>query len=214
MLLRLENELRWTSQVRFHLEVGFIKLAKIGFVRDIEDVLREVKSGSPMAAPPPPAPVRMPEPARRPEPPKISTPDNPKHERAPEPKPVEKPSPAASPDAYSFVDIFNRRVEEKSPITAVYVQKAERVERSGDDVRIIVANATQFSQLQSKEHKAVLDAAAGELVGKPVSVSLIMKESQSKDGSSVESAKDEPLVKRFLEVFRGDLAQVKPSKGE
>src|SRR6476659_5728721 len=45
LLLRLENELRWTSQARFHLEVGFIKLEKIGFVRDIEDVLREVKGG-------------------------------------------------------------------------------------------------------------------------------------------------------------------------
>src|SRR6266513_2876402 len=43
MLLRLESELRWTSQPRFHLEVGFIKLAKIGHVRDIEDVLREAK---------------------------------------------------------------------------------------------------------------------------------------------------------------------------
>src|SRR5262249_9199782 len=45
MLLRIESELRWTSQARFHLEVGFVKLAKVGYVRDIEDVLREVKSG-------------------------------------------------------------------------------------------------------------------------------------------------------------------------
>src|SRR3989441_4744234 len=43
MLLRLENELRWTSQGRFHLEVGLIKLAKVGHVRDIEEVLREMK---------------------------------------------------------------------------------------------------------------------------------------------------------------------------
>jgi len=214
MLLRLENELRWTSQVRFHLEVGFIKLAKIGFVRDIEDVLREVKGGSPTAAPVPAAPVRTPAAPRIPEPPKSPKVESPRFERASEPKTEKKPAPAASEEAYTFADIFNRRVEEKSPITAVYVQKADRVERIGDDVHIIVANATQFSQLQSKEHKSVLDAAAGELVGKPVSVSLIMKESQSKDGSSVESAKDEPLVKRFLEVFRGDLAQVKPSKGE
>jgi DNA polymerase-3 subunit gamma/tau len=215
MLLRLENELRWTSQVRFHLEVGFIKLAKIGFVRDIEDVLRELKGGSsPAASPVTVEPVRTPAPPRTPEPPKTPKFESPKFERASEPKTEEKLAPAASAEAYTFADIFHRRIEEKSPITAVYVQKADRVERIGDDVRIIVANATQFSQLQSKEHKSVLDGAAAELVGKPVSVSLIMKESQSNDGSSVESAKDEPLVKRFLEVFRGDLAQVKPSKGE
>jgi len=45
-------------------------------------------------------------------------------------------------------------------------------------------------------------------------VSLIMKEQQSSRGVAAETAKDEPLVKRFLEVFRGDLAQVKPAKGE
>jgi hypothetical protein len=44
-------------------------------------------------------------------------------------------------------------------------------------------------------------------------VSLIMKESQN-SGTAVDNVKDEPLVKRFLEVFRGDVAQVKPAKGE
>jgi hypothetical protein len=30
----------------------------------------------------------------------------------------------------------------------------------------------------------------------------------------MDSAREEPLVQRFLEVFRGDIAQVKPYKGE
>ena len=99
-------------------------------------------------------------------------------------------------------------------MTAVHLQRAERIERSGDTIQIVVSNAAQLSILQSREHKAVLDAVASELVGKAVSVSLIMKEQQLKSGSATETAKDEPLVKRFLEVFRGDLAQVKPAKGE
>ena len=66
--------------------------------------------------------------------------------------------------------------------------------------------------LQSKEHKAVLDAAASELVGKAISVSLIMKEQEK--AASPDNVKDEPLVRSFLEVFRGDLAQIKPAKGE
>ena len=45
MLLRLENDLRWTSEPRFHLEVGCIKLAKIGQLRDIEEVIRDLKGG-------------------------------------------------------------------------------------------------------------------------------------------------------------------------
>jgi DNA polymerase-3 subunit gamma/tau len=198
MLLRLENELRWTSQARFHLEVGFIKLAKVGHVRDIEEVLREVKGGV------------MPPPKRAPEP-----------EPAEQQKPAEEPTPKISRESlaeggqsFSFADIFNRRVEEKSATTAVYVQKAERVERAGDAVQIVLTSPTQLSLLQSKEHKTILDTAASELVGKAVSVSLIMKDQQQKDGTAVENVKNEPLVKRFLEVFRGDLAQVKPAKGE
>jgi hypothetical protein len=107
-----------------------------------------------------------------------------------------------------------RRVEEQSATTAVYVQKAERVERSGDQVQLILTNPIQLSMLESKEHKAVLDAVASELVGKAVSVSLIMKEQPQKNGAAADTVKEEPMVKRFLEVFRGDLAQVKPVKGE
>ena len=75
-------------------------------------------------------------------------------------------------------------------------------------------NGTALAMLQSKEHTAVLDTIASELVGKPVSVSLIMKEQLSKTEGAVGNAKEEPLVKKFLEVFRGDIAQIKPAKGE
>ena len=78
----------------------------------------------------------------------------------------------------------------------------------------MISSSAVLAMLQSKEHKTVLDAVASEVVGKPVSVSLIMKEQQGAAGTSVEKAKDEPLTKKFLEVFRGDLAQIKPSKGE
>lgn len=203
MLLRLEADLRWTSQPRFHLEVGLIKLAKVGYVRDIEDVLRDVKAGVPAAAPASPPAVAAPTtpPPRAPEPARPAAP--------PPPPPSAAPS---SEEPSGFAATFARRIEETSPITAVYVQNVERIERIGDEVRITTKNPTQMSMLETKDHKAALDAVAGELVGKPVSVSLIMKE--QKDGSSVESAKEEPLVKRFLEVFRGDLTQVKPVKGE
>jgi DNA polymerase-3 subunit gamma/tau len=192
MLLRLETELRWTSQPRFHLEIAFIKLAKIAHVRDIEEVIRELKGGAPQA----PKAVSV-------------------REKPPQQNPLQRAEIKAPPhDSSTFADVFTRKLEEKSATTAVYVQKAERVERTGNAVQIVLATATQLSLLQSKEHKAVLDAVAGELVGKPVSVSLIIKEQQQKDETAVENARDEPLVKRFLEVFRGDVAQVKPAKGE
>ena len=195
MLLRLENELRWTSQGRFHLEVGLIKLAKVGHVRDIEEVLREMKGTGEQT------PQRV----------TLTGPPGPASKRE------EKPAAQARadlPGAFTFADIFTRRVEDKSATTAVYLQKAERIERIGNNIDILMANGTPLAMLQSKEHKAVLDTTASELIGKPVSVSLIMKEQQPKGEVVADSAKDEPLVKKFLEVFRGDIAQIKPAKGE
>src|ERR1700733_1894114 len=166
MLLRIESELKWTSQARFHLEVGFVKLAKVGYVRDIEEVLREVRNGG--SAPPPLKP-------------------------APAPKPVLTPAPKAAaltPESPSFAEIFTKRVEDKSATTAVYLQKADRIERKDDAVQIVIAG-TSLTMLQSKEHKSVMDAAASELVGKAVSVSLIMKEQQQTGSAAADSAKDE-----------------------
>ena len=191
MLLKLENDLRWTSQPRFHLEVGLIKLGKIGHVRDIEDVLRDLKGG-----------VSAPAPAPRPAPAKVAP-------------PARAPSPAAkeTPPASSFAEAFARRVEEKSPITAVYLKKAQSIERTENEVRILL-QSSGMDLLDTKEHRDVLDAAASDLIGKPVSVSLIMKEQTAIAGTPMQEAKEEPMVKRFLEVFRGDIAQVKPAKGE
>src|SRR3989442_801475 len=194
MLLRLESELRWTSQPRFHLEVGLVKLAKVGHVREIEEVLRELKG------------MDGPAPAKRP------APAPPKRQQVSENKAAT--SAADVPGTITFADIFIRRVEDKSATTAVYLQKAERITRTEDRIEVVMPNGTPLAMLQSKEHKAILDNIAGELVGKPVSVSLIMKEPQGKGEGTPENAKDEPLVKKFLEVFRGDLAQIKPAKGE
>ena len=210
MLLRIESDLRWTSQARFHLEVGFVKLARVGYVRDIEEVLSEVKGGG--SNNPSPRPPRAPAvTTARPTAP-AQAPLAPAPPRQSEKKP--NPAAAIAPESISFADIFTRRAEDKSPTTAVYLQKADLIERNSENVRILVSNTTVLAMLQSKEHRSVLDAAATELVGKPVSVSLIMKETQQKSGPAAEIAKDEPLVQRFLQVFRGDLAQVKPAKEE
>jgi hypothetical protein len=196
-----------------------VKLAKIGYVRDIEEVLREVKGGQGASpAPSNPAPPRPPAFS----PPSISrpapVPPAPPRQPTPVPPPpiAEKKNTVSAPGSGSsnFYETFIQRVEDKSGITAVHLQKAERIERTGDAIRVVMQNPTALAMLQSKEHKSVLDSVASDLVGKAVSVSLIMKEDQQKSGPATESAKDEPLVQQFLRVFKGDLAQVKPSKEE
>jgi DNA polymerase-3 subunit gamma/tau len=142
LLLRLENDLRWTSQPRLHLEVGLVKLARAGHMRDIEEVIRDLKQG---ATPPLSAPVPRPAPAAAP-------PSMPSVPRPAIPRPA-APAPRPAPAAAAKSDII-KPAETSRP-----------VERRPSD-------------------------------------------------SLMDSVREEPMVKKFLETFRGDIAQVKPPKGE
>ena len=144
MLLRLEFELKGTSQPRLHLEAGLVKLALAGRVRDIEEVIRDLRQGvssSTQPARPPVPTAQAPQaPQTRPTPPVL------------QPSPVAPVPPRAA--AHSVPPI----AKESAPPS--------------------------------------------------------LAPTRSDSASNMDAAKDEPLVKRFLEVFRGDVAQVKPSKGE
>ena len=198
MLLRLEGDLRHTAQPRFHMEVGFIKLAKVGLVRDIEEVLMELRGGT---LPSTKAPTPM----------AIAAPPKPRPAPAAQAPAAPKPAPSG------FKAVFTARVEEKSPTTFIYVQKAERIDQLPDRIEIVMPNAAYQSSLDTPEHRAVLSAVATEVTGKATPVSVIMKAQAANapsGNSSMDSAREEPLVKKFLEVFRGDLANVKPVKEE
>ena len=147
LLLRLESDIKGTSQPRFHLEIGLVKLAKAAHIRDIEDVLRDLKQG-----PDGPSPSSR-EPAGQ-------------TARPAQPAPAENPRPAAS---------------APPPRPAPQPSLAPKPPAPQSPSRAAAATAPQPAHA---------------------------------DDSALSSAREEPLVRRFLEVFRGDIAQVKPSKGE
>ena len=99
ILLKLENDLRWTAEPRFHLEVCCIKLAKVAQLREIEDLILEMKGGSSPASEARKRPDRPPAPARdRPEAGPVREPAS-KPDSAPATAPA-RPGPAeAGPDA-------------------------------------------------------------------------------------------------------------------
>jgi DNA polymerase-3 subunit gamma/tau len=223
MLLGLENDLRWTSEPRFHLEVACIKLAKVGQLRDIETVIRELNQGG--------ARARQPEPSN----PKTATPSSPlplaeTPARAPSrPKEEETISETVAKTnakrvpplsgTRSFSDLYREAIEAKSPTTALYLERVGNVLQSENLVQIQVPNETLRSALESSEHFEVLQQAAAELLGRATSVSLIMAsatedtpESQG-DNPLRESAEKETLVQSFLDVFQGEIAQVRSAKG-
>ncbi len=76
ILLKLSGDLRYTSEPRFHAEIACVKLAKVGRLRDIEEVLKDLGEerapnvGTKAPAPEPPIAreARTPPPPSRPEP--------------------------------------------------------------------------------------------------------------------------------------------------
>ncbi len=137
LLLRLENDLRYTSQPRFHLEIGLVKLAKAGHMRDIEEVIRDLKQGSPPSVSSPERPALSSPPPKRPE--------------------GSRPSPVSAP-------------------------------------RSVPARAVKSDIIKRED--------------------LSRPPERRPSDSLMESVREEPLVRKFLETFRGDIAQVKPPKGE
>ena len=171
LLLRLEGDLKWTSQPRFHLEIGLVKLAKAGHMRDIEEVLRDLK----------------------PETQASSTPSSPSRPAA-TPSSNRTPSvPVAAPPP---------RSETKASIVLPSVPS---LKPSNPPMAVAAAPAPQ--KLEKAEQGKTMEMTESRPSPPPLPGRKI-------DDSSLSSAREEPLVKRFLEVFRGDIAQVKPPKGE
>jgi DNA polymerase-3 subunit gamma/tau len=163
LLLRLENDLKWTSQPRFHLEVGLVKLVKMGHVRDIEEVLQELKKDAGLTQPVARTPA-APKPSGTLSPPQTSVPQLPSK---PEVKAAAAPASGRMTMAAPAVSYTARDLESKP-----------------EDTR-----AQEVMETRPAEKTAV-------------------------DPNALSSAREEPLVKRFLEVFKGDIAQVKPPRGE
>ncbi len=216
MLLRLESDLRWTSEPRFHLEIGCIKLAKVGQLRDIENVIRDLApAGTPSVAGTTPEPKRAAAPPR-PQPPspkaqKNTTlakkiPPGPKGagiEASPPPAksasatPVIPGSATDTPDArpappptLPFTEAYRQKIEQRSKTTGLYLEGVKSIRQNQDLIQIEVPSPTVRTALESPEHFQVLEAAASELLGRPASVSLIMNPSSK---GPVETDEDSPL---------------------
>lgn len=153
LLLKLENDLRWTSEPRFHLEVGCIKLTKVGQLRDIEEVIREMGGGPPTA------------PKARPKGPTTEAGTGP-------PTPSENTTSA-------------RPGTEPRPDPGFRAPDAAPTE----------AGTGGPSTPEQPEAAAT--------VGEPA------RETGSAPDSVRESATREPLVQKFLDVFRGEVVHVK-----
>ncbi len=215
MLIRLENDLRWTSEPRFHLEIGCIKLAKVGQLRDIEEVIRDLGSGnspSQSGSEPKPrklAPAPQPQPApetRKKTAPATKAPPAPRaaesksspHQTGPTTSSREstvgkketRDSASGFDQALPFAQAYRQKIEQKSETTGLYFERVDSIRQDQDLIQIQVPSPAVRSALESPEHFQILEATARELLGRPASVSLIM--STSSEGQA-ETEENRPL---------------------
>jgi DNA polymerase-3 subunit gamma/tau len=192
VLTQLDGDLRWTSEPRFHLEVACVKLCTLGKLRDLEDVIRDLKADVTEAGTRPDS-IRPNPPVRL---------------------------PAAGEDR-------NAAIESTPPETpSTPAQPAQGTPRR----RVATANQPRVQATAAKApagDRSVVSDRDGPSPGKPtpgkreaesqaVSPDPHVSSSQTGDvgdtakaAAMVEAARREPVVQRFLDVFRGEIAHVK-----
>ncbi len=236
---KIESGMRYATHVRFHLEMGLIELAHVARLKPLEDLIAEFSAASETdtqrLAPPAhsttasasayatrpaarsqakPAPVESK--ARlsssEPEPPRSITP--------PASTPVS--STAAGADPRNLLFKIAAAVGRES--LESLMQDWEGAELNGNSLVLKPGAASDFARRQVKDNLEAITKAAIRVIGHAVKVILAEPESQpnapapatpgprSNESSLLETAKREPIVKSFLDVFPGPVKAEKIDK--
>jgi DNA polymerase-3 subunit gamma/tau len=238
---KIESGMRYATQVRFQLEMGLIELSHMAKLRPIEDLIAEFTAatgGDPPRRPeiatrplsnspaPPPAvsnPARSdPKPAASGIRERFSSP-GPEHAPSSEPPPAgknESVSPVADPRNLLFKIAAAVGRESLESL----LQSLEGAQLKGKLVVLQPGAANEFVRRQIRDNLADITQAAIRVIGSNVKVTLgepesradadatVMQNNRPDEGDVLETAKREPIVKSFLDVFPGPVKAEKIDK--
>lgn len=218
LLSEIESGLKTAAQPRFVFESALLRLASLGAVRPIEEVLAGLREGTG----PPPGPGGPVSQRRVPEAP-------------PRGKEREGSSPGAPrPAGGSWVERWKEEVRGKRPMLHAALSQAASVELEGDVLRVTFAEGESeavAAVLRGAAARQSLEAFASELAGSAVRLSV--EESQgSRSGPAPEDSgspgrprkrtaayrggdlanevRKDPAVKKLLEEFGAQIVEVRP----
>ncbi len=232
-LLKVEADLRYSTQTRFQLEMGLIELAQIPRLRPLEELIADFSrllegKAAQNNAPAQSAPASRPErtrnevvrpPTRRYEPSAGSARSElrPSEGTAQTPAPVSSPVHAREPgvDDHVLLDRIAAAVSKESLEPILHSLSGARIR--GDAVVILPGQTpNEFLRRQLIDNLAIITQAASQVVGRTVQVLLDEGPSDSAGLQPVvagpvktpmedllEQARKEPVVKSFLETFPG-----------
>jgi len=220
ILVSTEGELRWSSQARFHLEMGLMKLIQVRRLAPIERVLAGLEglanSGQGSRTPA----LEASQPAKPPLMSKFTAPARSPSLAAPASPPVQ---PSGNP-----VEALKSAIANRSPMLASLVEHALDLKLMEKGIEIQFASESKFycEMLQAAENVEVIRELAESILGGPQQVRVLMTDSPSRESLTqseggnkgvpanplLEKVKDDSNVKAFLQVFQGEITGVKDLK--
>jgi DNA polymerase-3 subunit gamma/tau len=229
VLTQAEDGLRMSPEPRFHLEMALLKIAQLRRLASFEELLKRFErlaAGSAPAPPAPPAPtVKTPGPA--PAPAKRNTSAA---ERAPDAPSPPAPPPPAIETRESLVEQLWERVKTGKPMLHALVSRHHRAEVEAGRLRLqfLPDQKVLAEQLREKSLLALLGEQAAAVFGREIAVSIEVIENGDRPTTEAappkpegrpteagleERAKKDPLVKRFVETFQGEVEDIVSSDG-
>jgi DNA polymerase-3 subunit gamma/tau len=237
VLTQAEDGLRMSPEPRFHLEMALLKIAQLRRLASFEDLLTRFERLASGSAPPPPAPpappaptVKSPAPAKR----TTTAPELP-----PEPEAAAAPAPAVPPPVIeargTLVEQLWDRLKTGKPMLHALVSRHHHTEVEPDRLRLqfLPEQKVLADQLREKSLLTLLEEQAAAVFGKKIVVSVEVvengaglsaeaapksqgspgKDPRRAEGGLEERATRDPLVKRFVETFQGEVEDIISSDG-
>jgi DNA polymerase-3 subunit gamma/tau len=241
VLTDVEQNLRHTTEPRFQLEIGLIKLAQAGRLRPVAELVarlealeKRVRGGaadefkytstrdvSSSPAPKIVSPQSVPSVRESPEP-VAERPREPVRSQSRESVSMgAAAAPALSPEGIrgQLQAALNDRGK---MLLSATLDQAVAIEFTGDTLRIVCAGSGGLLKetLKERSHIQLIEATAGDLTGRPVTLVVVAEneasrlmpvERQQRDQLRAE-AENDPTVQALIKTFKGELADVKPKK--
>ncbi len=210
VLTQAEDGLRTSPEPRFHLEMALLKIAQLRRLSSFEELLarfERLASGAPAPTAPPPKSRGA------------------ASERAPEAKTeVSSTVPPASEIRGETVDALWEKLKTAKPMLYALVSRHHHAEASGNRLRIQFLHEQKAlaEQLREKALLGLLEEQAASVFGRKLAVSIELVEGEREKeaeaaperkprpagGGIEERAKQDPLVKRFVETFQGEVEDI------
>jgi DNA polymerase-3 subunit gamma/tau len=230
VLTQAEDGLRLSPEPRFHLEMALLKIAQLRRLASFEELLsRFERTASGSAPPPPAAPAAGSGPA-----PSGAKRTTTAPESGPRAAPPPAPPPAAASEAQgSLVEQLWDRLKAGKPMLHALVSRHHRAEVEPNRLRLrfLPEQKVLAEQLREKSLFALLEEQVAAVFGRKLVVSieviengavpsaeaaprpqaLAATEKTRGEGGLEERAKQDPLVKRFVETFQGEVEEIRES---